>query len=90
MLANVGFGMELTVCEVLFGLPTHNNSDLKLTNFLILIGKCFFNNAKMQNNPLYFLDFIILIKEKIKILKTISVLNNKNVETWVDDLWAAI
>ena len=90
MLANVGFGMELTVCEVLFGLPTHNNSDLKLTNLLILIGKWFLNNTKMQNKPLYFLDFINLIKEKIEILKTISVLNNEDVETWVDDLLAAI
>ena len=86
----IGFGMELTVCEVLFGPPTHNNSDLKLTNFLILIGKWFLNNTKTQNKPLYFLDFISLIKEKIEILKTISVLNNENVETWVDDLWAAI
>ena len=90
MLANVGFGMELTVCEVLFGLPTHNNSDLKLTNFLILIGKWFLNNCKTQNKPLYFLDFISLIKDKIEILKTISISNNENVETWVDDLWAAI
>ena len=51
MLAKVGFGMELTVCEVMFGLPTHNNSDLKL--FLIHIGKWFLNNAKRQNKPLY-------------------------------------
>ena len=65
MLANVGFGRELTVCEVLFGLPAHNNSDLKLTNFSILIGKWFLNNAKTQNKTLYFLDFINLIKGKI-------------------------
>ena len=43
---SLGFGIELTLCEVLLGLPTYNNPDLKLTNFLILIGKCFLNNAK--------------------------------------------
>ena len=49
MLANVGFGMELcTLCEVLFGLPTRNNSDLKLTNF---IGKWFLKNVPLQRIP---------------------------------------
>ena len=45
MVDNLGFGIELTVCEVLFVLPTYNNPDLKLTYFLIIIGKWFLNNA---------------------------------------------
>ena len=46
----------LTLYEVLFGLPTYNNPDLKLTNFLILIGKhgkWLLNNVKSQNRPMY-------------------------------------
>ena len=69
---------------------THNNPDLNITNFLIIIGKWFLNNSKTQNKPSYFLDFISLIKDKIEILKTISAFNNEDVEPWVDDLWAAV
>ena len=86
MVDNLGFGIKLTVCEVMFKLPTYNNPDLNLTNFLIIIGKWFLNSAKTQNKPYFFLDFINLIKDKIEILITISALNNED----VDDLWAAI
>ena len=36
MIDNVGYGFELTVCEVIFGIPDTNNPDLKLLIFLIL------------------------------------------------------
>ena len=41
MISYMNLGIELTVhvCEVLFRLPTYNNPDLKLINFLIIIGQ---------------------------------------------------
>ena len=38
MVDNLGFGIGLTVCEVIFGIPIYNNSDFKIINFLILMG----------------------------------------------------
>ena len=53
--SNLNFGIELAVCEVIFGLPSYNNPDFKLINFLILIGKWFLNNSKTQGKPIFFL-----------------------------------
>ena len=90
LIDNLGFGIELTVCEVLFGLPAYNSPDLKLINFLILIGKWYLNHSKTQNKTIYFLDFISLIKEKTEILRNISILNNEEVVSWVSDLWVVV
>ena len=80
---------ELTVCEVIFGIPTNNNSYLKIINFLILIGKWYLNNSKTNNKNIYFIDFITLIKAKIDILKYIHASKNEEADQWVTDLWAA-
>ena len=60
MVDSLGFGIELTVCEVVFGLPTYNNPDLKIIKCLILIGKWYLNNSKTNNKPIYFIEFITL------------------------------
>ena len=83
---NLGFSIELTVCEVVFGIPTYNNPDLKIINFLILIGKWYLYNSKTKNQNIYFIDFIALIKAKIAILKYIHASNNEEADQWVTDL----
>ena len=88
-ICNLGFSIELTVCEVIFGIPTYKNPDLKIINFLILIGKWYLNNSKTKNKNIYFIDFIALIKAKIEIIKYIHASNNEEVDQWVADLWAA-
>ena len=45
-ISNLSYGIELTVCGVLFGIPSCNNPDLKIINFLIHIGKWYLNNSK--------------------------------------------
>ena len=90
LIDNLGFGIELTVCEIIFGIPAYNNPDLKLINFVILIGKWYLNHSKTQNKSIYFLDFISLIKEKTEILRNISIINNEEVDSWVSDLWVVI
>ena len=66
-----------TVFEIIFGLPTFKNPDLKLINFLILIGKWYLNNSKTQIKSIYLFNFISLIKEKTEILKNVSIINNE-------------
>ena len=86
----MNLGIELTVCEVLFGIPSNNNPDLKIINFLILIGKWYLNNSKTQNKPIFFFDFISLIKEKTEILRNVNLINNEEVDLWVADLWVVV
>ena len=90
MVGNLGFGIGLTVCEVIFGIPIYNNSDFKIINFLILIGKWYLNSMKTQNKLIYFIEFIALIKEKAEILRYICISNNEEVEEWVANLWAVL
>ena len=54
-------------------LPTYKNPDLKIINFIVLIGKWYLNNSKTQNKPIYFFDFISLDKEKTEILRSVTV-----------------
>ena len=68
MVDNLGFGIGLTVCEFIFGIPIYNNSDFKIINFLILIEKWY---MKTQNKLIYFIEFIAIIKEKTEILRYI-------------------
>ena len=89
-ISNLNLGIELTVCEVLFGIPSNNNPDLKIINFLILIGKWYLNNSKTQNKPIFFFDFISLIKEKTEILRNVNIINNEEVDLWVADLWVVV
>ena len=39
-----GNGFQLTVFEVLFGIPINNCDDTRLLNFLLLKGKWYINN----------------------------------------------
>ena len=70
MIDNLNFGIELTVCEIIFGLPTYNNPDLKLINFLIIIGKWYLNLSKTQNNY-----------NLLETLRNVSIINNEVVES---------
>ena len=38
--------IQFTVCEILLGLSTHNNFQIKCINFLVLCGKWFLNQKK--------------------------------------------
>lgn len=82
MIGKLKSGIELTLCEVLFGLPTYNNPNHKP----IINGKWYSNYCKTQ----YLFDWISLIKEKTEILKNINTINNEEVETWLTDLGSCL
>ena len=60
MIDNLGYGFELTVCEIIFGIPNTNNPDIKLVNFFILLGKWYINKCKSTEKQIYFFEFLIL------------------------------
>ena len=82
MIGNLGFGFELTVCEVLFGIPNSNNADTKLLNFLILMGKWFINNCKVKEKPIYFIEYLSIIKDKVE-----AMINSKITQGMIPDQW---
>ena len=74
--------MDLTVCEILFGINIQNNDGIDAINFLILIGKLFINKSKSNEEPLYFIKFLTLLKDKIECIIYIENINNDEVADW--------
>ena len=58
MVANLNFGFEFTVYEVLFGFPDHSVPDTEILSFLILMGKWYLNNSKTKEKSIYFFEFL--------------------------------
>ena len=54
MIGNLGYGLELTVCEIIFGIPNTNNPDIRQVNFLILLGKWYINKCKPTKKHIFF------------------------------------
>ena len=76
---NIDTTMDLTVCEIIFGINILNNDSIDAINFLILIGKLFINKSKTNEELLYFIKFIALLKDKIECIIYIENINNEEV-----------
>ena len=62
MIANINFGFEFTVCEVLFGIPAHSVPDAETINYL----KWYLNKSKSKEQSIFFLEFLIILREKLE------------------------
>ena len=74
--------MDFTVCEILFGICIDNNESFNIINFLILLGKQFINKSRTNKEPLYFIKFISLLKNKIENIIYTKVINSQDVKSW--------
>ena len=88
--SNLDTSMNLTVCEILFGICIDNNDSLTTLNFLILIGKHFINRSRNNNDPFYFINFLSLLKEKIQAITYSKRINSQELEDWERDLLDAL
>lgn len=68
MINNLGYGFELAVCEVLFGIQHSNSADIKLLNFLMLAGKWYTNYYKCKEKPIDLIMYLSSINDKIKLM----------------------
>ena len=66
MVANLNFGFEFTVCEILFGFPNQGVPDIEIMKFLILMGKWYLNNSKSKEEPILFFEFLIKLRDKLE------------------------
>ena len=85
MLNNFEFCFDLTICEVLFGIPI-TNDDMKLLNFLIIIAKHYINKTKVLEKPLYFIELLSHIRQKVRIMEYIDGSLEGDGMGWLDAL----
>ena len=90
MIENVGYGFELTVCEVIFGIPDTNNPDLRLLNFLILMEKWYINKCKSNETQIYFFEFLRILKNKVDMMIYIPMAEDLGVSPWLEVLHNAL
>ena len=86
MLTNLEYSFELTVCEILFGIPTNYYSDTRILNFLILIGKWYINKNKTKQTPIYFIEYLSILRDKVNTLMYIPKLEGLDVDPWLETL----
>ena len=82
--------MDFTVCEILFRICIDNNESINIINFLILLGKQFINKSRTNKEPLYFIKFISLLKNKIENIIYTKNNNSQDVKSWERDLADAL
>ena len=82
--------MQLTICEIIFGITITGNSSINTINFLILTGKLFINKSRTKKQPLYFINFLALVKEKIQHTTYLRQINDQLEEEKERDLMDAL
>ena len=78
---NLETSMKLTICEVLFGIPIHDEG-IKSINFIILMGKWFINKSRTQDKVLNLHTFLKMLKNKIDMIIYNKTINNKDPDEW--------
>ena len=71
-------------------MPANDDVFLKIFNFIILIVKWFINKKKEQNKPLYVLEVLILLKNKIESKMLTNTLYLRENKTWQTLIYDAI
>ena len=84
MIGNLGYGFELTVCEIVFGIPNTNNPDIRLLNFLILFRKLYINKCKSTKKQKKLFEFLNILKNKVNIMTYIPMKDDLGIAPWLD------
>lgn len=84
---NINIKFNLTECEIIFGLPFCKESDIDLMNFLLIITKWYINSVKSNDKPLYFLELLQIIGNKIMLISYANKINNRINKSWQDQLY---
>ncbi len=90
MLTSLETKINLTGFDVIFGLQIQRNSIIDAFNYIILLGKYFINKSRTNEKPLYFIDFLRLLKEKIECIIEINNTNSWGNQLWQEKLYAEL
>ena len=64
----------------------NNYDDSRLLNFLILFRKWYINKRKSNQNPIYFLEYLTLIKDKVRTMIHRHSKEGMGEEPWLETL----
>jgi hypothetical protein len=63
---NFDFKIDISVLEIIFGLPNENNDKtINLYNYIILYAKYYIYVTKKKGKPLFIFDFLLTIKKEL-------------------------
>ena len=62
---NLDTSFDLTICEVIFGIPISYNPTINAINFLIILGKWYINNVRTLNKEISMPSFLKFVKKKV-------------------------
>ena len=80
-ISNLDTTMNVTVCEILFGICIDNNDSLMTLNLLILSRKLFINRSRKGCQPFYFINLLLTIfNEKMQNMIYMKRVNSQEVE----------
>ena len=77
------FGTKYSIC-------IENNDSFNIMNFLILLAKKIINKSRSNSEPLYFINFLSFLKEKIENIVYIKTINSHELNGWESDLANAL
>ena len=91
---NYETAIELTVCEILLGIPITNKFDfiIQNLNFIIINAKWYINRQRSSENPINFQNFLNILRDKVNTYKHLYYMecNNEEFERKFWDLYSAL
>ena len=84
---NLEVSINLTVCEVLFGIPIPNNPDIEAINYITLIGKWYINRNRSNEEALYMLEFLELLKDKMTAIFEGNKIYDRTSKEWQENIY---
>ena len=82
---------SFTECEIIFGIPLDkNNIEIKIINYLILLGKWYINKCRSSNTNVYFIELLHLTKNKLDCANYINCINEAEMPEWQDRLYCML
>jgi len=90
--SNLDVSVNFTVCEILLGIPIVNKSDslTQILNYLILIAKWYINKCKTALNPVFFVNYLLLVRQKIETVILCNTLNDRESFDWQEELYTLL
>ncbi len=90
MTNNLEVSFPLTICEIIFGFPEQNSSDIEIINYLILTGKWYINKMRTNKTELYLISYLHLVRKKVELLLLNNRIHSRTNLEWQEKLSDAV
>ncbi len=87
---NLEINFPFTICEIIFGIGITDDINIDIINFIILLGKWYIHKTKSDEKPLFLLNFLKLIRDKMYLLNLTNSIQCIETKEWQKRLGDAI